>query len=171
MATAHGSAQWRLVDYQGVQVSKIIYFQCSDAATVAQIVSDLTAEAALLDAVTDAATTGIASLSISFAPTGLKTTAVQGNPMGEGILSTFSQTGVPLAFSDLVPAAKSAIISNGKVDETPGGAYALYKASLLTAAAHITPESNQERTLSAFRRLKLNTRKHRRGQSVATTEG
>jgi hypothetical protein len=170
MATVFGSAQWRMVDYQGVQVSKIIYFETSDASTVAQIVADLTAEAALLDAVTDAATTGIATLSISFGPTGLKTTPVQGNPMGEGILSTFSQTGVPLAFSDLVPAAKSAIITNGHVIETPGGAYDLYRASFLAPLAHITLGSNDLRTLSAFRRNKLNTRKHRRGQSVATTE-
>lgn len=170
MALAHGSAQWRLVDYQGVTVSKTIYFQVDDAKTVAQIVSDLTAFAALLDGVTDAATAGIASLDISFSPTGLKTTAVQGNPVGEGILSTFSQTGVPLAYSDLVPAAKSAIIVNGHVVETPGGPYALYRADFLAALANITLESSQERTLAAFRRNKLVTRKHRRGQSIATSE-
>lgn len=170
MATVHGSAQWRLVDWQGVQVSKIVYYQTSDATTIAELVSDLTAEAALLDAVTDAASVGIATLSIDFAPTGLKTTAVKGNPVGEGILSTFSQTGVPLAYSDLVPAAKQAIITGSKVDETPAGAYDNYKQSFLAALAHITLESNQERTLAAFRRLKLNTRKHRRSQSLATTE-
>lgn len=170
MATVHGSAQWRLVDYQGITVSKTIYFQASDAATVAQIVADLTAFAALLDGVTDAATAGIASFDISFGPTGLKTTAVQGNPVGEGILTTFSQTGVPLAYSDLVPAAKSAIIVNGHVVETPGSAYALYRSEFLAALTTITLESQQERTLSAFRRNKLVTRKHRRGQSIATTE-
>lgn len=170
MALAHGTAQWRVVDYQGVVVSKTIYFQVDDAKTVANIVSDLTAFAALLDGVTDAATAGVASLDINFAPTGLKTTAVKGNPIGEGILSTFSQTGVPLAYSDLVPAAKAAIISGGHVIETPGSAYDLYRAEFLTPLANITLESNSERTLSAFRRNKLNTRKHRRQQSLATEE-
>lgn len=170
MATVQGSAQWRLIDWSGVEVSKIIYYETSDATTIAQLVADLTGEAALLDGVTDAATAGIASLSINFSPTGLKTTPVKGNPVGEGILSTFSQTAVPLAFSDLVPAAKQAIITGGKVDETPGGAYDLYKQSFLAPLTHITLESNQQRTLSAFRKLKLNTRKHRRNQSVATTE-
>lgn len=170
MAIAHGNAQWRLADYQGVTVSKTIYFQVDDAKTVAQIVTDLTAFAALLDGVTDAATAGIASLDIQFAPTGLKTTAVQGNPVGEGGLTTFSQTAVALAFSDLVPAFKSSLIVSGHIVETPGGPYDLYRADFLTALTNIRLESNQLRTLSTFRRNKLVTRKHRRGQSIATTE-
>jgi len=170
MALAHGSAQWRLVDYQGVVVSKVIYFQVDDTKTVAQIVADLTALAALLDGVTDAATAGLATLSIAFAPTGLKTTAVQGNPIGEGGLTTFSQTGVPLAFSDLVPAFKSGLIVSGHIVETSGGPYDLYRADFLAPLTSITLTSQQERTLAAFRRNKLVTRKHRRGQSIATTE-
>ena len=170
MATVHGSAQWRLIDIEGVDTSKIFYFQTSDATTIAQLVSDLTAEAALLDGVTDAATTGIASLSVDFAPTGLKTTPNPITTMSDGLLNTFSQTGVPLAFSDLVPAVAAAIKTGGKVDMTPGQPWQLYEASFLAPLAHITLESNQERTLAAFRRLRLTTRKHRREQQIATTE-
>lgn len=172
MATVHGSAQWRLKDIEGVETSKIIYFQTSDATTIAQLVADLTGEAALLDGVTDAATAGTASLSIDFSPTGLKTTPNPITPIGNGLLNTFSQTGVPLAYSDLVPAVANGIIvsGTGKVDMTPGGAWQLYEASFLAPLAHITLESNQERTLSNFRKLKLTTRKHRREQQVATTE-
>jgi len=170
MATVHGSAQWRLVDVEGVETSKIIYFQTSDATTVAQLVSDLTSFAPLLDGVTDAASTGNASLSIAFSPTGLKTTPNPITPAGNGLLSTFSQTAVPLAYSDLVPAVAAAIVTGGKVDLTPGQPYALYRAEFLAPLAHITLESNQERTLAAFRRLRLTTRKHRREQQLETTE-
>lgn len=170
MATVQGNAQWRLKDIEGVETSKIIYFQASDATTIAQLVSDLTAEAALLNAVTDAATAGTCSVSINFAPTGLKTTPNPITPLGNGLLNTFSQTGVPLAFSDLVPAVAAAIVTNGKVDMTPGGPWQLYEASFLAPLAHITLESNQERTLSNFRKLRLTTRKHRREQQLATTE-
>jgi hypothetical protein len=170
MATAHGSAQWRLVDIEGVETSKIIYFQTSDATTIAQLVSDLTAEAALLDGVTDAATAGTASVTINFSPTGLKTTPNPITPIGNGLLDTFNQTGVALAFSDLVPAVAAAILSGGKVIMTPGGAWQLYEASFLAPLAHITLESNQERTLASFRKLRLTTRKHRREQQLETTE-
>jgi hypothetical protein len=170
MATVQGSAQWRLVDDEGVETSKIIYYQCSDATTIAQLVADLTTFAPLLDGVTDAATTGNASLSIEFAPTGLKTTPNPITPLGNGLLSTFSQTGVPNAYSDLVPAVAAAIKTGGKVDMTPGGPYANYKAAFLTPLAHITLESDQKRTLAAFRHLRLTTRKHRREQQIETTE-
>lgn len=170
MATVQGSAQWRLVDVEGVETSKIIYFQTSDATTVAQLVADLTGFAPLLDAVTDAATTGNATLSISFAPTGIKTTANPITPLGNGLLTTFSQTAVPLAYSDLVPAVAAAIVTAGKVDLTPGQPYALYRAAFLAPLTHITLESNQERTLAAFRHLRLTTRKHRREQQLETTE-
>lgn len=170
MAIAHASAQWRLYDYQGVSVSKVVYFEVDDAKTVAQIAADLSVFGGLLDGVTDAATNGFASFTINIAPAGLKTTPVQGNPVGEGILSTFSQTGVPLAYSDLVPAAASGIIVNGHVVETPGGAYADYKAPFLTPMTSITLTSEGQRPLAAFRHNKLVTRKHRRGQSIATTE-
>lgn len=168
MATVFGNAQWRITDYQGVSTSKVIYFSCSDAATVAQIVTDLTAFAALLDGVTDGAGS-VASFDIEFSPA-LKGTPLQGNPLGEGALTTFNQTGVALAYSDLVPAFKSSLISNGHIVETPGGAYALYRADFLTAMTTITLTSNQMRTLPSFRRNKLVTRKHRRSQSVATSE-
>lgn len=168
MATVFGNAQWRITDYQGVTVSKIIYFECSDAATIAAIVADLTAFAALLDGVTDGAGS-VASFDIEFSPA-LKGTPVQGNPLGEGGLTTFNQTGVSLAFSDLVPAFKSTLISNGHIIETPGGAYANYRAQFLAPLTTITLVSNQMRTLPSFRRNKLVTRKHRRGQSVATSE-
>lgn len=170
MALAHGSAQWRLVDYQGVTVSKTIYFSVDDTKTVAQIVADLTTFAGDLDAVTDAASAGIASLDIGFSPTGLKTTAVQGNPIGEGGLTTFNQNGVPFAYSDLVPAFKSALIVNGHIVETSGGPYDTYRNAFLAPLTSIDLESNQQRPLTSFRRNKLVTRKHRRGQSVATTE-
>jgi len=170
MATAQGSAQWRLVDSEGVETSKIIYFQTSDATTIAQLVSDLTGFAPLLDGVTDAATVGISSLSINFAPTGLKTTPNPITPLGNGLLTTFSQTGVPNAYSDLVPAVAAAIVTAGKVDLTGGAPYALYRAAFLAPLAHITLESNQERTLAGFRRLRLTTRKHRREQQIETTE-
>jgi hypothetical protein len=170
MATVFGNAQWRLVDTDGVETSKIVYFQTSDATTIAQLVSDLTGFAPLLDAVTDAGTAGVASLSINFSPTGIKSPPNATNTMGEGLLTTFSQTGVPRAFSDLVPAVARAIVSNGKVDLTPGGAYANYRAAFLAPLAHITLGSADERTLAAFRRLRLTTRKHRREQQLETTE-
>lgn len=170
MALAHGTAQWRLIDYLGVKVSKIIYFQVDDAKTIANVVSDLTGFAALLNGVTDAATAGIASLDINFAPTGLKTVPNVGNAIALGALSTFSQVGVPNAFSDQVPAVAQAIISNGHIIETPGSAYALYRADFLTALTNIQLESNQERLLSAFRGNDINTRKHRKQQRVSTSE-
>src|ERR1043166_6818352 len=160
MATVHGSAQWRLQDIEGVESSKIVYFETSDATTIAQLVSDLTGFAPLLDAVTDAKTTGNASLTIAFSPTGIKTTANPITPTGNGLLTTFSQTGVPLAYSDLVPAVAAAIVTAGKVDLTPGNAYDLYRAAFLAPLANITLESNQERTLAAFRHLRLTTRTH-----------
>jgi len=170
MATATGSAQWRLVDVEGVETSKIIYFECSDATTIAQLVADLTGFAPLLDAVTDAATAGTASVSINFAPTGLKTTPNPITPIGNGLLDTFNQTGVALAFSDLVPAVAAAILSGGKVIMTAGGAWANYIAAFTAPLTHITLTSNQLRTLSSFRRLRLTTRKHRREQQLETTE-
>lgn len=170
MATVQGSAQWRLVDIEGVETSKVIYFQTPDTTTVAQLVSDLSGFAPLLDGVTDAATTGNASLSIEFSPGAIKTTPNPITPLGNGLMTTFSQTAVPLAFSDLVPAVAAAIVTGGKVDLTPGNAYALYRAAFLAPLTHITLESNQQRTLAAFRRLRLTTRKHRREQQLETTE-
>lgn len=170
MALAHGTAQWRLVDYLGVKVSKIIYFQADDSKTIANVVADLTAFAALLNGVTDAATAGIASFDINFSPTGLKTTPVAGNAIALGVLSTFSQAGVPSAFSDQVPAIAQAQISNGHVIETPGSPYALYKADFLTALTNIQLESDDQRLLTAFRNNDINTRKHRKQQRTVTSE-
>lgn len=170
MALAHGTAQWRLIDYLGVKVSKIIYFQVDDSKTIANVVADLTAFAAVLNGVTDAASAGIASLDINFAPTGLKGTPVAGNAIALGVLSTFSQVGVPNVFSDQVPAVAQAQISNGHVIETPGSPYALYKAEFLAPLTNIQLESNQERLLSAFRNNDINTRKHRKQQRVTTSE-
>jgi hypothetical protein len=170
MATVFGSAQWRLVDIEGVETSKVIYYETDDATTLSQLIAGLTAFAPTLDAVTDAATTGIASLSINFSATGLKTTPNPITPLGNGLLTTFSQSGVPRAYSDLVPAVAAAIVTNGKVDLTPGGAYDNYRAVFLAPQTHFTMVGQQLRTLAAFRHLRLTTRKHRREQQLETTE-
>jgi hypothetical protein len=170
MATAHGSFQVRLVDYLGVETSKIFYFQTSDASTVAQIATDCASLMALLDPVTDAASAGTASLTINIAPSGLKVTPLKGNPLNTGILSTLNQVSLPNAFSDLVPAAAQAQISSGHVIDTVGSPYDSYITNFFSAMPHIQLESNIRVLLASLRHNDVNTRKRRKQQTLKTEE-
>lgn len=170
MATVTGSASYRLIDYLGVRVPKIIYFQCADTTTLAQVVTDLEAFAALLDPVTDAASFAHdASFDISFQEASLKSTPVVGNPMSLNGAASFAETGTGQTFTDVWQAVAQAIISGGRIIDTSGSAFEAYRTAFVTPFAHLTLTSQDQRTLSAFHGSDLPTRKYRRQQRKVTS--
>ena len=169
MATVAGSASFRLVDYLGVRVPKIVYFQCSDASTIAQVVADLEAFAALLNPMTDAASFAhAASFDINFQDSALKTTPVEGNAASITGASSFAQTGTGQTYTDIVQAIAQAQVSGGKIIDGTGTPYLAYRSVFVTPMTTITLTAQNQRLLAAFHNSDIPTRKFRRQQSRVT---
>lgn len=171
MATLYGSVQWRLVDYLGVETSKILYFAADDTKTLANVLSDMQAFGGIIDPLTDAAFTGNASFSIAFSPTGVKNTPNNpGSPIEKGVLSTFAQDNLPNAYSDFIPAVAIAQITNGHINQGSGTPYAAYVQAMTHPATNTTLMSNVRSALSFLRNNELPSRKRRRSVKKATSE-
>lgn len=171
MATVVGTASFRLIDVNNVKVPKIIYFSCSDATTIAQVVSDLEAFAALLDPMTDAASFAhAASFDIGFVDAALKSTPNSpGNPASLNGASSFAVTGTGQTFSDVLPAVAAAQVAGGQIIDGVGTPYLAYRTAFITPFTHLTLTSQDQRTLAAFHSSNIPTRKHRRQQRSVST--
>lgn len=168
MATIHGIIGVRLTDTEGVITSHQIFVQLDDATTAAQIIAVTQGYCLKLDPITDAA--GVeAHFTLVFPSTGLKTGATVKNPLGNGALFTFSQTGSPYKFSVLVQSFAEAKLTGAKVDLTDAD-IAAYYAWLLAAHTTVQATGKGYQLLSAFLSFQLVTRKHRRAESKVSHE-
>ena len=172
MAVRAGSASFRLIDYLGVKVPKIVYFNVDDAKTIANVIADLEAFAALLDPVTDAASFAhVANFSINFTDSALKGTPNEGNAASISGAASFAETGTGQTFSDLIPAIAQAQVSSGSIIDGVGSPFLAYRTAFVTPFTNITLTSQDQRTLAAFHSSNIPTRKHRRQQRAVTRGG
>lgn len=170
MATINGSASYAIIDYLGVRVPKTIYWQASDATTIAQVIADLESFATLLNAVTDGASFAhLASFDVNYVDANLKNTPVEGNPASLNGAASFAVTGTGATYTDVWPAVAQGIIVGGKIDDTPAGAFNNYRTAFTTPFAHLTLTSQDQRTLAAFHSSDIPTRKYRRKQRKVTS--
>lgn len=168
MATLHGIYSVRLVDKNGVIGNHATYHQIPDSLTVAQLVTACADENLLLDPLTDAAGVS-ARLEIFMPTTNLKSTATVANFVEKGALFQFVQAVLNRAYGIVIPAFAIAKIAAGKVNMADSDVLA-WIAEVKNASNVIPFESNVQQLLPSLRRVKLNTRKHRRAEELESTE-
>ena len=169
MAIVHCLLTVGVEDWMGNRATNRQYFECDDADTLAQIISDFQAYCAVLNAITDGAGYD-GRIEILTPPVGMKSTATVGNPLATGGLFTFSQDNIGNVFSSLVPALRQTEIVNGKINIASGTPAHDYLTLLTTGGTYLTYDSQVFNNLVAFLRCDINTRKHRRNQTKLSNE-
>jgi hypothetical protein len=113
--TQPAQLSYSIVDALGTRASKIDYAMVDPATTVAQLITELQAEAALLDTIAGGQITSSA-LSLVHVPTGLKNAPGGQSRVEQTALFNFGNAVTSRRYGDAVPSFDSSRIVAGKID-------------------------------------------------------
>jgi hypothetical protein len=169
MAEILGHISVQILDSLGVTASAPYYVQFDDSEAAADIDTAAAAILTDLDAVTDGQIVA-ASLVYSIPlPGGLKSSPVAGSEVERGGLFNFSQDGIKYKFGVLVPAFKTSLIVNGKIN-LAATAVSTFLAIWTAIGGDLVPVSTAGRLLEVFKDALVVFRKHRKAENRRSFE-
>lgn len=164
---AHLSVQ--LTDSLGVTASVPYYLSIADTQTIDDLNTAMAAILTDLDAVTGAV---IANATVNIdvtLPGGIKATPIAGSEVERGALFNWSQLGIKYKFGILVPALRSTLIVNGKIN-LADAAVSAWNALMSTIGGDVDWVSTANIDLEVLRDALIVFRKHRKAESRRSFE-
>jgi len=164
-----GHLSLQILDSLGVVASAPYYMEFSDADALSDINTALEAYVSAVDGVT-AGQIVAASLVVSVPlPGGIKATPVAGSEVERGGLFNFSQENIKYKFGILIPAIKSTLIVNGKINLAD--ALVTTFLNLQTAiGGFAVPVSTAANVFIALKDALVTFRKHRKAENRRSFE-
>lgn len=160
-----------VTDLNGDSTPQQVYFQIDDAKTIAELNTAVGVYLGTLDTVIDPVISKVAA-KIQVPISGLKSVAGP-NPIGTGALFTYLLSGATAdrSYGQNTPGWAQAKVSNGQVLLTDATVQTYYKYWTTAPITNLSAfMSNDWVSLPEPRRVKLNTRKHRREQQRLNEE-
>lgn len=168
--TQYVQQTFSLVDAGGVRGSVVLYAKMDPTKTLAQVATDTTDTAVLLDCMTDCQILE-ARTEIVCPVTGTKDAPANEVNVEKTALLTFNDTQVPVrAYGQDIAGVASAILASTDRIDTSNGDYANWVALMLTPTAVTEYVDARQATLASIRSNAITFRKHRKSQSRVSTE-
>ena len=163
MANIFGQYSVSFVDYLGVPVSHLIFFECTDSTTLADLETVFNNYNTLLQNVS-----GLKGLKTTISVNGpiacWSSAPTAGDESEKTGLFNFAQTGSSYRYGVDVPGLDEAVITDGKIDESISAVTSFHD-WFLSVHTGVTPKSAYNLPLASVRDTLITFRKHRRAEN------